>query len=156
MKLKFLTAPVHGLWPGNCVLPPRRFLNSLTKAVGTWTGKSKTDVADWRTCPRQRESNLTVTTTAMGRFIVLSYTWKFDGKDQEGMLLLGAGKDGRPPRGWTVNNGDKIMPMRGESDGNKVTLMGSLCRAARTGLEVAFRGQRRCRTTQADDDEHHA
>ena len=96
----------------------------LSKAPGQWTGKNKLMLHG--EAARVSDSKLTVSTTALGHFVALSYTWKFDGQDQEGTLLFGGGKEGTVGS-WvdSWHNGDKIMALRGESAHNKVTLMGS-------------------------------
>jgi uncharacterized protein (TIGR03067 family) len=95
----------------------------LTNAIGEWSGKTKLLMPGER--DRTSDSKLTIAKTAMGKFLTLSYTWSYDGNDQQGMLLLGAGKNGSVAS-WvdSWHNGNAIMAMRGESAGN-VTLLGS-------------------------------
>jgi hypothetical protein len=96
----------------------------LKRTVGQWSGNSKLMLPGEP--DRESESKLTLAPTAKGRLITLSYTWKCDGEEQEGMLLLSGVKEGAVAS-WvdSWHNGDKIMAMRGKSGAGNVTLLGS-------------------------------
>jgi hypothetical protein len=61
-------------------------------------------------------SNLTVSTVAGGRFLSLAYTWSFDGKPQEGFMMVGYDKnDGLTTIGWgdSFHQNSKVMLSEG-------------------------------------------
>lgn len=97
----------------------------LSKAAGTWHCKSSKlimhDHPD-RFC----ESTLKVEPAVLGRYAILSYSWKCDGKEQEGVLLLGVKKeDAVASFVDSFHTSGAIMPMRGEKTANAVSLQGS-------------------------------
>ena len=96
----------------------------LTKSIGEWScNESRLMMHDH--ADRLCESKLTITPAVMGKFVLLSYHWRLDGKDQEGALLLGAKKDAAIAS-WvdTFHTSSSIMPLRGEYDATKVSLQG--------------------------------
>lgn len=97
----------------------------LTKAVGHWATKDSKLMMHGQP-ERSSESKLTVATAVLGRFAVLSYSWKFDGQVQEGVLLLGGNKE-EATASWvdSFHTGGGFMPLRGEQIPGRITLLGS-------------------------------
>jgi len=63
--------------------------DDLAKYVGTWTGTNNLYLS-WLPDPlRQSQSTLNVSLKANGQFVAFEYTWSYEGKPQEGIILLG-------------------------------------------------------------------
>jgi hypothetical protein len=63
--------------------------DDLAKYVGTWTGTNNLYLS-WLPDPlRQSQSTLNVSLKANGQFVAFEYTWAYEGKPQEGIILLG-------------------------------------------------------------------
>ena len=64
----------------------------LGQYVGSWAGTNKLYLS-WLPDPlRQSESELTVSLKANSQFASFEYTWAYEGKQQEGLILLGLDK----------------------------------------------------------------
>jgi hypothetical protein len=102
----------------------------LAKYAGSWSGTSTLQDEHPRGIPRAESlSTATVTSILGGNFLRIDYTWSYDGKPEEGSLLLG----GFPQEGgvtvhWidTWHNGNVVMACRGgmTSDGG-ISVYGS-------------------------------
>lgn len=96
--------------------------------MGAWVGNNKL----WFE-PTQAaiESSTTaeIRGEAAGRMLRVSYTWEYDGKPCEGVLLLGDDtKAGRCDASWadSFHNGHRLMPLTGSAAGDDVvTVTGS-------------------------------
>jgi hypothetical protein len=91
-------------------------LEKLAACAGTWRGTNK--LHDPKTgAPDTSESTAAVTPILDGKFLRLDYHWKFQGKAQEGMLLIGYEAESRLATGqWidTWHMGDKVMACAGK------------------------------------------
>jgi hypothetical protein len=63
-------------------------LQGLTACAGSWRGTNTLQDPDTGR-PEGSPSTLTVTPVLAGRFIRVDYTWGYQGKPQEGSLLVG-------------------------------------------------------------------
>jgi Protein of unknown function (DUF1579) len=101
---------------------------TLGALVGEWEGRnllwlSPDDPA------RESATSATVSLAAQGRFLTVSYRWADGGKPQDGVILLGAGQQGKTLEAAWVDSfhmGDALMPCTVvvESNGG-VSLVGS-------------------------------
>src|SRR5262249_1570333 len=66
----------------------RNALEGLTACAGSWRGTNTLQDANTGK-PEASPSTVTVTPVLAGRFIRLDYTWGYQGKPQEGSLLVG-------------------------------------------------------------------
>jgi hypothetical protein len=100
----------------------------VSGAVGEWSGTNKL----WFTPTDPAIESATaarVETAANGKFLTVRYTWAFDGKPQEGFLLLGDD----PKAGVcdailvdSFHNSDRVMPLTGPAAGDgEVSVLGS-------------------------------
>lgn len=64
---------------------PTRFTN----LSGEWKGTKRLYLGGEAGPEKSSGSRLTIAKAARGTFLLLDYTWKFDGDPQEGVLLLG-------------------------------------------------------------------
>ncbi len=90
---------------------------SLVSLVGHWSGTYKLWL-DPSAPERECASTAQVECVGGDRFLSLRYTWSFDGKPQEGLLLLGHQKEGAVQAPWidSWHNGDRIMVCAGIVD----------------------------------------
>ncbi|MES2685131.1 MAG: DUF1579 family protein [Pseudomonadota bacterium] len=68
--------------------------------------------------PLASHSKMTVATTAQGKFITLAYTWAYEGKPQDGLLLIGDGNQhGIASAGWvdSFHQSGKVMHCTGSA-----------------------------------------
>lgn len=113
----------------------------LGGVTGAWAGEYKLwlDPADPAIeCPTTAE----VDAAANGRFLVIRYTWSFDGKPHDGLILVGADeKAGELNAQWvdSFHNGDRIMSCSGRAPAEdaEVSVLGSY--AAPTGPDWGWR-----------------
>lgn len=113
----------------------------LGGVAGDWSGNYKlwfspTDPAV--ECP----TTATVEKVANGKFLTLRYDWSFDGKPQEGMILIGVDdKAGVLNVQWvdSFHNSDRIMPCLGAvpAEDAEVSVLGSY--GAPTGPDWGWR-----------------
>lgn len=86
-------------------------LDGIAACAGEWRGSNR--LHDPNTGgPDDTPSTLTVRPVLGGRFVRLDYTWSYQGKPQEGSLLLGhQPKAGTLTGHWidSWHNGDKVM-----------------------------------------------
>ena len=61
----------------------------FTDLSGEWKGTKRLYLAGESGPEKSSGSRLTIAKAARGTFLLLDYTWKFDGDPQEGVLLLG-------------------------------------------------------------------
>jgi len=86
-------------------------LKKLTDCVGKWRGKSTLQDPNTNK-PEESQSTAVVSSILGGRFIRLDYTWGYQGKPQEGSLLIGYDKDeDKVTAHWidTWHNSDRVM-----------------------------------------------
>ena len=66
--------------------------DDLARYVGTWSGTNNLHLS-WPDGPHtQSESQLNVSLKANKQFVAFEYTWEYEGKPQEGLLLVGGDK----------------------------------------------------------------
>jgi hypothetical protein len=77
--------------------------DSIHKAAGLWQGKSKLN-QPWLPAGKQvteSSSRLHIETDNLGKFATLTYDWHYEGKREEGTLILsGSVKSKRMEMGW--------------------------------------------------------
>ncbi len=90
-------------------------LDRLAACAGTWRGTNRLHDPNTNK-PEDSSSTVIVTPMLAGRFVRLDYTWAYQGRAQEGSLLLGSDADaGAVTAHWidTWHMGDKVMACRG-------------------------------------------
>lgn len=98
---------------------------SLNALTGSWEGENSLWL-DPEATPDQSDATATVETAAQ-KFVTISYTWAFEGKTQEGMLLIGSDDD-VVQASWvdSFHMGNKIMTCDGSLlDDGGVSVTGS-------------------------------
>lgn len=66
---------------------------NLGNLVGNWFG-TKTLYLSWvDESPFMSDSNASVAFSAQGKFLKIEYDWIYEGKKQDGLILLGNDKD---------------------------------------------------------------
>lgn len=95
----------HVRYPAGMTIPA-----AFASLVGNWGGTYSLWLEPEKPV-RESPSTATVELVGAGKFLSLRYTWSFDGKAQEGMLLVGQDKAGavRAPFIDSWHNGDTIM-----------------------------------------------
>ncbi len=99
---------------------------NFEKLVGEWRGSNSLHVSWMEGDPvKKSDSNATVETAAMNRFLKIEYTWVFEEKPQAGILLIGNEKDSIKAV-WidSWHNGDKFMNCEGTVEENSINLKG--------------------------------
>ena len=100
----------------------------IAECKGDWIGRyvlqdPTNNIAD------DSESSLSVVPVLFGRFVRVDYNWSYQGKPQEGSILIGRNpKSGDVTAHWidTWHNGQGAMASTGaDSDGNSLELRGS-------------------------------
>lgn len=92
----------------------------LENLVGEWIGTNRL----WLTPEepaRESISAMSVTTTAQSQFLTFKYTWVDDGKDQDGILVIGQEKQQKEVAALWIDSWhmqDKWMICRGSNLGN--------------------------------------
>ena len=103
-------------------------LEALSASAGSWHGKNTLQDAHSGQ-PAESPSTLTVTPVLGGRVVRLDYTWSYQGKPQEGSLLIGFQKKADLFTGhWidTFHVGTKVMMLQGPNpSGSALSLLGS-------------------------------
>jgi hypothetical protein len=103
-------------------------LDGLAACAGQWQGTSTLEdphsgIAD------ESASIATVTPVLDGRFVRIDYTWSYQGKPQQGSLLVGLQKKAGIATGhWidSFHNGEKVMACTGSAaDDGTVSVRGS-------------------------------
>jgi hypothetical protein len=102
-------------------------VEALTAVAGQWTGSNT--LQDPNTGkPEESPSTVTVTPVLGGRFVRLDYTWGYQGKPQEGSLLVGfEPKSGEISGHWndTWHMGLKGLACVGTAGGGTIAVRGS-------------------------------
>lgn len=101
----------------------------LLGVAGGWAGRYKLWFSPTDP-PVECDSNAEVEKLGDGKFLGLKYDWSFDGKRQEGFILLGAfEKEGVLNAQWidSFHNGNRIMPCTGKvpAEDAEVSVLGS-------------------------------
>jgi hypothetical protein len=102
-------------------------VEALTAVAGQWSGSNT--LQDPNTGkPEESPSTVTVTPVLGGRFVRLDYTWGYQGKPQEGSLLVGfEPKSGEVSGHWidTWHMGRKVLACLGTAAAGTVAVRGS-------------------------------
>jgi len=62
----------------------------LQPLVGGWKGSNRLHLGDWGPTPLYESvGTATVQERSRGQFLEIAYTWEYDGKPQEGVIILG-------------------------------------------------------------------
>lgn len=91
---------------------------SLEILVGPWTGKNRLWLSP-NDPVRKSDSIASVSLVAHGKFITVAYTWAFDGKPQDGLLLLGHETKEKTVKAVWIDSwhmGDRFMICEGGAD----------------------------------------
>ena len=104
-------------------------VEDLSKYIGSWKGINKLYLS-WLPDPlRQSDSNMNVSLKANGQFLSFDYTWAYEGKPQEGLILLGGdSKSDAVQTVWTDSwhSSHTLMVSDGRADENgNVTVKGT-------------------------------
>lgn len=94
--------------------------------LGNWVGENQLWMNPAEP-PLTSPSTLTVASTARGRFLTLAYTWAFNEKPQDGLLLIGAPKAGETATaGWvdSFHQSGKVMHCTGQATDRGVHVTG--------------------------------
>ena len=90
--------------------------NVLQSLVGNWHGSNRLWLSPeepvW-----ESETSATVSLEALGKFLVVNYTWAVNGEPQEGLLLLGQESQDKPVKAVWVDSwhmGEVMMLCDGE------------------------------------------
>ena len=102
-------------------------VEALTAVAGHWSGSNT--LQDRNTGkPEESPSTVMVTPVLGGRFVRLDYTWGYQGKPQEGSLLVGFDpKSGEVSGHWidTWHMGRKVLACVGTAADGTITVRGS-------------------------------
>ena len=128
-------------------------LDALSACAGSWRGTST--LQDPGTIqPDTSPSDLTVTPVLGGRFVRLDYTWSYQGKPQEGSLLIGFDKGADTVTAHWIDSfhmSNKVMACTGpRPEGRTLSVRGSY--AAPPGPDWANRHHARGRGDAAHGD----
>ena len=64
---------------------------TLEQLVGDWKANNRLHLGDWGPTPlHESAGTATVRERNRGQFLEIAYTWEYDGKPQEGLIILGA------------------------------------------------------------------
>jgi hypothetical protein len=95
-------------------------LENLSEYSGKWQGTNR--LQDPHTNqPEDSSSSMTLSPILAGRFIRIDYTWGYQGKPQEGSMLIGYDQNAKEVTiHWidTWHNGNNVMASRGTADAN--------------------------------------
>lgn len=102
---------------------------TLKNLVGNWRGINRLHM-DW--VPEnplcESETTAKIELTARGTFLKIEYDWLFDGKTQEGLILIGDDKDSGLIKAFWIDSwhlSDKFMVSEGKIDKDeKISLKG--------------------------------
>jgi len=62
----------------------------LQQLVGDWKGINRLHLGEWGPTPlHESDGTATVRERIGGQFLEIAYTWEYDGKPQEGVMILG-------------------------------------------------------------------
>ena len=89
---------------------------SLHEAKGLWKGRSELNQSWLPPEKRVSESPSELHLDANAAFATITYTWSYEGKPQEGTMLLAADDKGAVEIGWsdTWHHTSGVMHLRGE------------------------------------------
>lgn len=101
---------------------------NLGNLVGNWFG-TKTLYLSWvDESPFMSDSNASVAFSAQGKFLKIEYDWIYEGKKQDGLILLGNDKDSDLIKAFWIDSwhmSDKLLISEGaKSENNFVSLKG--------------------------------
>ena len=95
--------------------------------LGRWQGENQLWMNPAEP-PLSSASTMTVASTAQGKFITLAYTWDFQGKPQDGLLLVGDhNSEGQASAGWvdSFHQSGRVMHCIGSASGSGFAITGS-------------------------------
>jgi hypothetical protein len=91
-------------------------LATLIRLIGQWAGSNRLHVV-WLTPPVQdSDTTASVSLAAQGQFLAISYTWAYEGKPQDGLLLIGSGEAANSVKAVWIDSwhmSDKFMLLEG-------------------------------------------
>ena len=90
---------------------------NLEKLVGTWSGTNKLHLSWLEESPFDSETKATINFSAKGIFLKIEQDWSYEGKTQEGMILIGKEKDSDLIKSFWIDSwhlSDKFMVSEGK------------------------------------------
>jgi len=93
------------------------------RLLGNWTGTKRLWMVPPPDPPAVSAAALAVTPVARGRFLALAYAWSFEGRAQEGLIVIGNDNDAETATAAFVDSfhmGDRIMQCTGTVDAGGV------------------------------------
>ena len=102
----------------------------LRPLIGDWKASNRLHLGDWGPTPLHESwGTATVRERNLGQFLEISYTWEYNGKAQEGLIILGGdSKTDAVNAFWTDSwhLSDQVMMCDGKSDPDgRVSVNGS-------------------------------
>lgn len=94
---------------------------NLNKFSGNWQGNNRLYLSWMPQSPFDSQTKALVVLTAKGRFLKLEYDWVYDGKSQEGLILIGNEKNSDKIIVFWIDSwhlSDKYMVSEGGFDEN--------------------------------------
>ena len=96
--------------------------------IGRWRGKNSLYLSWMEDSPFVSESNALVAFSAQGKFLKIEYDWIYEGKMQDGLILLGNDKDSDLIKAFWIDSwhmNDKLMISEGsKSASDTISLKG--------------------------------
>ena len=93
------------------------------RLLGNWTGTKKLWMGPPGIAPAVSAAALAVTPVAGGKFLAFAYAWSFEGRPQEGLIVLGNDNDAEEASAAFVDSfhmSNKIMQFTGTVDAGGV------------------------------------
>ena len=91
----------------------------LGALIGDWRGENRLYLSWIEESPFVSESNALIAFSAQGKFLKIEYDWIYDGKKQDGLILLGNDKDSDTIRAFWIDSwhmSDKLMISDGKTN----------------------------------------
>lgn len=91
---------------------------TLANLIGEWSGANRLFLFWIAESPFESESNALLAFSAQGRFLKLEYDWVYEGKPQEGLILIGKDRDSDLIKAFWIDSwhlNDKFMVSEGKA-----------------------------------------
>ncbi len=89
------------------------------KLVGKWRGRNNLYLSWVEESPFVSDSNALIAFSAQGKFLKIEYDWIYEGKTQDGLILLGNNKNSEIIKAFWIDSwhmSDKLMISEGLQD----------------------------------------
>lgn len=101
---------------------------NLEKLIGEWSGTNKLYLSWVEESPFESRSNAAINFSAKGIFVKIEYDWSYEGKTQEGLILIGKENDSELIKSFWIDSwhlSDKFMVSEGDyKAGEKISVKG--------------------------------